>query len=116
MAHNCCSPVLQPTLREEAHAAGLEIKPLPTKPLGAEVVGLDIIHKPITPELVSVVRKALLTHKVSVTLCLVSGPLCPGDYGRGEARWLSHKPQPRSWVLPKPFLHVSDRAVAFPGL
>ena len=73
MARNCCSPVLQPTLREEAHAAGLEIKPLLEQPLGAEVVGLDLMHKPITPELVSVVRKALLTHKVSVTPCLVSG-------------------------------------------
>ncbi len=77
MARNCCSPVLQPTLREEAHAAGLEIKPFPEQPLGAEVVGLDLMHKPITPELVSVVRKALLTHKVSVTLCLVSGAAMP---------------------------------------
>lgn len=76
--HCCSAPVLlQPTLREEAHAAGLEITPLANQPLGAEVVGLDLIHKPITPALVSAVRKALLTHQVSLPLCV---PLCPGVF------------------------------------
>jgi hypothetical protein len=38
---------------------------LEDEPLGAEIVGLDLMNKPITPQLVAVVRKALLTYKVS---------------------------------------------------
>ncbi len=49
---------------------GLEINPLKDQPFGAEVVGLDLMHKPITSGLVSVVRNALLTHQV----CVVSYP------------------------------------------
>lgn len=65
-----------PTLREEAHAAGLEINPLKDQPFGAKIVGLDLMHNPITSELVSVVRKALLTHQVSI---IPFRPQFPGD-------------------------------------
>jgi hypothetical protein len=117
--HCCSAPVLQPTLPEEAHAAGLEIKPLPNQPLGAEVVGLDLVHKPITPELVSVVRKALLTHQVSDTCSgrYVPEYLWPGAAGRPSC--ITKGPtrrKPHSWVLPHPFLHVRDGAVSFPAL
>ncbi len=64
-APSVASPLRQlPTPAEEIKTAGLTIQPLVHAPLGAEVLGLDLMHNPITPSLVSGVREALLSHQV----------------------------------------------------
>lgn len=71
LSHDCCSsPVLHPTLAEEALAVGLEIRPLLGQSFGAEVLKMDLVNKPMAP-IVNVVRKALLAHKVIMVLSWV---------------------------------------------
>lgn len=45
---------------------GVELRPLEGEALGCEVLGLDLMAHPLTPQLVAALRKAFLQHQVRV--------------------------------------------------
>lgn len=48
---------------------GVALRPLEGEALGCEVLGLDLMAHPITPQLVAALRQALLDHQVRALSC-----------------------------------------------
>ena len=88
MNHHCCIPTAATTDPAAAGATapttaagatcrscpgGVELRPLEGEALGCEVVGLDLMAGPISPQLIDALRQALLRHQVRCVPCLALG-------------------------------------------
>lgn len=86
LMNHCCIPtaattdpaaVAAPTTAAGATCrscpGGVELRPLEGEALGCEVLGLDLMAGPISPQLVDALRQALLRYQVRCVPCLARG-------------------------------------------